>query len=209
MAANWTADGAARKELAEGDADAGPRDDPHRHGQPVLWRAGRRAHEARPDAARSRGGARLLLRQHPQLALLRRGRHDRTSTTAATRGIDGTMVEGAVASRDSSRRRRRPTAKRADARHGRRRSPTLQGRSRTPPTAADGLRPDDRPRQCRGQQDGRQAVRRAGRPDPLDRGAWSRRSGSRSSSRAPTASTIRRPSRPSRRAGIGRVRRPT
>ena len=47
----------------------------HRPGQPLLRRTGRRAHEARPAAARSRGGARLLLRQHPQLALLRRRRH--------------------------------------------------------------------------------------------------------------------------------------
>ena len=34
-----------------------PHRDPHRARQPVLWRARRRAHEARPDDPRSRGGA--------------------------------------------------------------------------------------------------------------------------------------------------------
>ncbi len=43
--------------------------------QSVLWRACRRAHEARAHDPRSRGGARLLLRQHACLALLRRARH--------------------------------------------------------------------------------------------------------------------------------------
>ena len=43
--------------------------------QSVLRRAGRRAHEARPDDPRSRGGARLLLRQYSCLAFLRCARH--------------------------------------------------------------------------------------------------------------------------------------
>ena len=41
----------------------------------LLRRACRRADEARPDPARSGGGAGLLLRQHAQQPLLRRGRH--------------------------------------------------------------------------------------------------------------------------------------
>ena len=53
----------------------GPDRDHDRARQPVLWRACRRAHEARAHDPRSRGGARLLLRQHPRLAFLRRARH--------------------------------------------------------------------------------------------------------------------------------------
>ena len=53
--------------------------------QPLLRRDGGRAHEARPADPRSRGGARLLLRQHAQLALLRRASASRTSTSAPTR----------------------------------------------------------------------------------------------------------------------------
>ena len=66
----------------------------HRARQPVLWRARRRAHEARPDAARPGGGAGLLLRQHAQLALLRRARHPERLSRPATRRVDGSMVQG-------------------------------------------------------------------------------------------------------------------
>ena len=58
MAADWAAGrrgahGAGRRRRR----DAGLADDPDRHRQPVLRRAGRRADEARPDAARPGGGA--------------------------------------------------------------------------------------------------------------------------------------------------------
>ncbi len=52
-----------------------PAQDAVRHGQPVARRAGRRAHEGRPGGQLHRGRARLLQRQHPQLALLQRPGH--------------------------------------------------------------------------------------------------------------------------------------
>ena len=73
--ANWKDGGAARKDLAAKGPDGGLVDHPDRPRLALLRRARRRAHEARPAAARSGGGARLLLRQHPQQPLLRRGRH--------------------------------------------------------------------------------------------------------------------------------------
>ena len=75
MVGQWS-QGRRRAQGAHGDGgNGGPRRDLHRARQPVLRRAGRRAHEARPADPRPRGGARLLLRQHAQLALLRRARH--------------------------------------------------------------------------------------------------------------------------------------
>ena len=50
------------------------RRNPHRDGIAVVWRACGRAHEARASSPRSGRGARLLLRQHPQLPLLRSDR---------------------------------------------------------------------------------------------------------------------------------------
>ena len=52
MVALWSADGAARAAVMEGGPRTGPCDDADRAGQPELWGVGRRAHEARPDAAR-------------------------------------------------------------------------------------------------------------------------------------------------------------
>ena len=93
MAGQWADGGDARTDVT-GEPDSGHRRHPHRHGQPLLRRAGRRADAARPDAARPRGGARLLLRQHLQQPLLRRhGRAERLSralrprsTAASSRG---------------------------------------------------------------------------------------------------------------------------
>ena len=59
---------------ARGAAGSRPCRHPHRHGLAVLRRSRRRAHEARPAAARSGGGARLLLGQHPYQPPLRRDR---------------------------------------------------------------------------------------------------------------------------------------
>ena len=52
-----------------------PAQDAVRHGQPVAGRAGRRAHEGLPGSQLHRRRARLLQRQHPQLALLQRQGH--------------------------------------------------------------------------------------------------------------------------------------
>ncbi len=70
MVANWGPDGAARAR-AQGRQRL---DHPHRHGLAELWRSRRRAHEARPAAARSGRGARLLLGQHLCVASPRRDR---------------------------------------------------------------------------------------------------------------------------------------
>ncbi len=51
-----------------GGSEGRPRGDPYRHGLALLWRTRGRAHEARPAPPRSGRGARLLLRQYPQLA---------------------------------------------------------------------------------------------------------------------------------------------
>ena len=117
------------------------------------------------------GGARLLLRQHPQLALLRSGRHDRDLSTAATRGSDGKVVEGASARRSSSLRRR-PTAKAAvDARDDETTWPRCR-RSRTRAEAGkmayDQMIGD---RQCGGQcaDPGARSMRSSPRPAPSRR----------------------------------------
>ena len=75
MAAQWAPGGEARKTIDGWQRRGGPDRDHDRARQSVLWRARRRAHEAWADDPRSRGGARLLLRQHPRLALFRRARH--------------------------------------------------------------------------------------------------------------------------------------
>ena len=83
------AQGAARRR-----AEGRPVDHPHRHGLAVLWRARRRAHEARPAAARSRGGARLLLRQHATSRISTTRSASATPITASYKRIDGSVVEG-------------------------------------------------------------------------------------------------------------------
>ena len=75
MVAQW---GARRRRAQGRDGGRRPRRSRrHLQGsrQPLLRRDGGRAHEARPLDPRSGGGARLLLRQHAQRALLRRARH--------------------------------------------------------------------------------------------------------------------------------------
>jgi putative iron-regulated protein len=69
MVGNWRKGGTARGARRRRTEDRA-REHPRRARQPVLWRACGRADEARTDAPRPRGGARLLLGQHPQLALL-------------------------------------------------------------------------------------------------------------------------------------------
>ena len=75
MVANWKDGGAARAGDLRRRARRRAFHDPDRPRLALLWRARRRAHQARPAAARSGGGARLLLRQHAQQPLLRRDRH--------------------------------------------------------------------------------------------------------------------------------------
>jgi hypothetical protein len=57
MVATGRTGGAARKALLDGDPKARPLHHPDRHGLALLRRTGRRAHEARPAAARSGRGA--------------------------------------------------------------------------------------------------------------------------------------------------------
>ena len=70
MVGNWQADGAARAALLA-EPKTGLAAILTGMGIALLRGACWRAHEARPASSRSGGGARLLLRQHPQLALLR------------------------------------------------------------------------------------------------------------------------------------------
>ena len=92
MVANWSEGGAARAELA----DARRPGDPHRHGLAVLRRSRGRAHEARPPAARSGRGARLLLGQHPHQPPLRRGRRAERLSRQAIAAVDGSGGRGPV-----------------------------------------------------------------------------------------------------------------
>ena len=71
MVGQWAEDGSCARGRGRGQR----RGDPHGHGLAVLRRAGGRAHEAGRAAERPRGGARLLLRQHPQQPLPRRARN--------------------------------------------------------------------------------------------------------------------------------------
>ena len=52
MVDQWTDGGAARLAVTTGDLQKNLAAIFTRDGQPVVWRAGRRTHEARPDAAR-------------------------------------------------------------------------------------------------------------------------------------------------------------
>ena len=113
MTAQWGPGGEARKTSDGRHRRGGPDRDPHRARQPVLWRACRRAHEARPHDPRSRGGARLLLRQHLRLALFRRARHPQCLCSAATAGSMAPWCRARASPTWSRRSRRRLTRVRA------------------------------------------------------------------------------------------------
>ena len=162
--AQWGEGGEARAAVTGGPGRRRRRD-PDRHGQPLLRRAGRRADAARADAARPRGGARLLLGQHLQQPLLRRAR-DPERLSRALRADRRQRRRGAVGvgagRRDGSGGRRRPAAvARRDDDGARRDQDGRRGGHALRPAARLGER-------CgRGAGDG--GDRRADRADPVDR----------------------------------------
>ena len=98
------------RRAARGGCGKGTRRHRDRHGQPLLRGARRGAHEARSPPARPGGGARLLQRQHPLLALLRRPRHpqrlSRRVPAYRRHGGEGAEPLGPRGGRSTGRRQR-------------------------------------------------------------------------------------------------------
>ena len=189
---------AARRALAL----QGPRHrrHPHRHGLAELWRARRPAHEARPAAARSGGGARVLLGHHLLSPTATTRSASRTSIWASTPAPTAAWSQGPsiseliAAQGPGARHRDQGPARRHDRQVRHHEDARRHDRE---------VRPDDRRGEHRGQQGGAGRDRRADRPDPRRR---TRRGAARSStsrSRAATASTTRM--RCSSKAGLGQT----
>ena len=94
MVGNWKADGAARKALRRRRAEGRAVDDPHRHGLAVLRRTRRRAHEARPAAARSRRRSTTASPTTRHISHLNDAIGIRDAYHGHYKRLDGTVVEG-------------------------------------------------------------------------------------------------------------------